>query len=170
MPAIAQATDAERHFESLVRDHSADLFRLAVRLTGQQAEAEDVVQRAFLRALEAIRRGAFRGDSEARTWLYRIVLNVVFDERRRASRFERFRAQPQARVVSAESVEAGAVLRELRQSLEALPDDQRTALVLKELHGLSGRQTAEVMSRSEASIEQLLVRARISLRARFDHD
>ena len=59
---------------------------------------------------------------------------------------------------------------ELREALESLPDDQRTALVLKELHGLSGKETAEVMERSEGSVEQLLVRARAALRKRFEHE
>ncbi len=156
-------------FAALVEQSSDDLYRLAVRLTGSTEEAADVLQTAWLRVFEALRDGAFRGESRIETWLYRVVTHAAFDARRGQRRRDQLQ-QHETFVVPSRSMEAAVERGELREALESLPDDQRTALVLKELHGLSGRETAEVMERSEGSVEQLLVRARAALRKRFEHE
>lgn len=153
-------------FDTLVAQTIDDLFRLAVRLTGSRADADDVVQVAYLRAHEALTKGTFRGESRVETWLYRIVTHVAFDSRRERRRRDGL-TMPTSGVVP-DVAEAAVELGELREALELLPVDQRTALVLRELQGLTGKQTAEVMDRSEGSVEQLLVRARATLRERFD--
>jgi RNA polymerase sigma-70 factor (ECF subfamily) len=150
----------------LVADTSADLYRLALRLTGDEHEAEDVLQGAYITAFESLRRGAFRGECALTTWLYRIVVHAAFDARRTAKRRERL-VDPPSRPADARA-DSALELRELRDALESLPEDQRAALALKELHGLKGREVAEVMERSEGSVEQLLVRARASLRERLE--
>ncbi|MDP3506130.1 MAG: RNA polymerase sigma factor [Myxococcales bacterium] len=157
-------------FEVLVEQTSDDLYRLAVRLTGSTADAADVVQTAYLRVFEALRDGTFRGESRIETWLYRVVTHAAFDARRGQRRRDSLQQQGEPLVVPARATEAAVELGELRDALESLPDDQRAALVLKELHGLSGKETAEVMERSEGSVEQLLVRARAALKKRFDHE
>ena len=154
-------------FEQLVERTSGDLYRLAVRLTGDLAEADDVLQTTYLRAFEALRAGAFRGESRLETWLYRIVTHAAFDSRRSHRRRERLAEHDPDAQQAPERMEASVELGELRTALQALPEDQRTALVLKELQGLSGREVAEVMERSEGAVEQLLVRARAALRERF---
>ena len=154
-------------FERIVADTTADLYRLAVRLTGDPAEARDVLQNTYLHAFEALKAGRFRGECRLETWLYRIVMHTAFDARRADQRRTRLREAAPAGEAPAQS-EASVELSELRSALETLPADQRSALVLKELHGLSGRETAAVMERSEGSVEQLLVRARAELRRRFE--
>jgi RNA polymerase sigma-70 factor (ECF subfamily) len=156
-------------FPVLVEQTSDDLYRLAVRLTGSTEEAADVLQTAWLRVFEALRDGTFRGECRIETWLYRVVTHAAFDARRGQKRRDQLQ-QHEPLVVPSRSMKAAVELGELREALESLPDDQRTALVLKELHGLSGRETAEVMERSEGSVEQLLVRARAALRKRFEHE
>ena len=154
-------------FEQLVAQTSGDLYRLAARLTGDLAEADDVLQTTWLRAFEALRAGTFRGESRLETWLYRIVTHAAFDSRRSLRRRERLAERDPEPKQAPERMEANVELGELRTALQSLPEDQRTALVLKELQGLSGREVAEVMERTEGAVEQLLVRARAALRERF---
>jgi RNA polymerase sigma-70 factor (ECF subfamily) len=167
-PAPQGARPTVPSFEVLVAQTSDDLYRLATRLTGERAEAQDVLQTAYLRAFEGLRAGAFRGECRLETWLYRIVTNTAFDARRASRYRERIVAESSPVAQTADRSEAAVSLRELRESLEQLPTDQRAALVLKELHGLSGRETAEVLERSEGAVEQLLVRARATLKKRFE--
>ena len=147
-------------FAQLVTETSTDLYRLALRLTGDRADAEDVLQSTYVKAFQALQRGAFRARSELKTWLYRIVVNTAFDARRAAARREQLvPPTPHA----AELLD----LHELREALASLPEDQRAALVLKELHGLTSREAGEVLDRSTGAVEQLLVRARAALKERF---
>ena len=151
--------------ESEVLAAAPALFRLALRLTGRRAEAEDVVQDAFVKALAELRAGRFKGHSALSTWLYRITANVAFDRARSAARRE---PPPSSDEPRAPSPDDSVALRELREAMHLLPEDQRLALVLKELQGLTAREVAEVMERSEGAVEQLLVRARAELKRRFE--
>src|SRR5712691_7275037 len=86
---VAVARDGDRSaFEELVRRTYVDLFTLAVRLTGNEEDARDVVQDAYLRAWKGI--GKFRGDAQLSTWLYRITANCASTHlsRRRRTRTE----------------------------------------------------------------------------------
>jgi RNA polymerase sigma-70 factor (ECF subfamily) len=145
------------------------MYRLAARLLGDAQEAEDVLQDAFARVLEQLRRGAFRGDCTLSTWLYRVVTNVALNRQRGARAHAAHRElSPSGEPTSAMSPEAAVALRELAEAMSELPDDQRAALVLKEIEGLPSREVAEVMERSEGAVEQLLVRGRQALRRRFE--
>lgn len=166
-PRVSPAPLPLPSFPELVAQTSKDLYRLATRLTGNRADADDVLQTTYLRAFEALGSGAFRGECRLETWLYRIVMNVAFDARRGQARREQLVKAP-ASEAAPEQSEAAVGLAELRGALESLPEDQRAALVLRELQGLSGREAAEVLERSEGAVEQLLVRARAALRKRFE--
>jgi RNA polymerase sigma-70 factor (ECF subfamily) len=155
-------------FERIVAETSSDLYRLALRLTGDRGEADDVLQTTYVRAFEALRAGSFRGEASLRTWLYRILTHAAFDARRGGKRRDAL-AQAAAPSEAVESrSEASVELRELKDALLSLPEDQRAALALKELHGLKTKEVAEVLERSEGAVEQLLVRARAALKARFE--
>lgn len=118
-----------------------------------------------MKAYRALRDGRFEGRSSVSTWLYRIVTRTAIDHRR-----SRGRREAHADVLREGSFDgAGAAdslvaLRELEGYLGELPDEQRTALVLKALEGLSNREISEVLKTSEGAVEQLLVRARATLR------
>jgi RNA polymerase sigma-70 factor (ECF subfamily) len=165
----AQASPQPRDPKAIEREalaHSGALYRLAARLMGSIAEAEDVVQEAFIKAISELRRGGFRGDSSLSTWLYRVLTNVALDRLRQAKRQQA--NTPEVSEASTASPDAAVALRELADAMKELPEDQRAALVLKEVQGLPTREVASILERSEGATEQLLVRARQTLRRRFE--
>jgi RNA polymerase sigma-70 factor (ECF subfamily) len=163
--------DAEA-FGEIVDATQDRLFRLAARLLGDEAEAEDVLQEAYVRAYDAIAGVGFDRKARVETWLYRIVANGALDalrSRRRARARTVVAARSQADPADTEErLAARSALRRLGALLEGLPADQRTALVLKELEGLPSREIALVLGCSEGAVEQRLVRARASLRSRHE--
>ena len=157
-------------FERWVDGTADPLYRLAARLLGDYDAADDVLQDAYLRAFAALRRGEFSGESEVRTWLYRIVVNVALNARRSKRRRETNLPAALPAVEPAEQLQARLQLRELAEWMRDLPDDQRAVLVLKELEGLSAREVAAVLECTESAVEQRLVRARAALRKRSSHE
>jgi RNA polymerase sigma-70 factor, ECF subfamily len=160
-------------FAAIVRETTPRLYRLAARIMADGGEAEDVLQDAYMRAFDALSAGRFDGRAGIATWLYRIVANTAMDAlraRRRRKRTALVDDVADAPVDDEGRLAARAALHELRGFLEDLPADQRTALVLKELEGLSSSEAAEVMGCSVGAVEQRLVRARATLRRRSDGD
>ncbi len=136
---------------------------------GNTAEAEDVVQDAWAKALLALRRGEFAGESALKTWLYRIVLNQALNARRsRDRRAEREHAWQSGPADAQSALEATVALTRLAAVLDDLPEEQAGALVLKEIHGMTAAEVAKVLECSEGAVEQRLVRARAALRKRFE--
>ncbi|MBS1885701.1 MAG: sigma-70 family RNA polymerase sigma factor [Actinobacteria bacterium] len=157
-------------FEELVRIHAQRLHGVLRGLCANPHDAEEVAQEAFLRAWRAI--GRFDGRSQFFTWLYRIGVN---EARRRADREgARLRAVPlgeppyEEPADLSEAPEPRAERRERRLALEcavrALPIEQRAALVLRDIEGLSTREAAEVLGLSEPAFKSRLHRARMSVR------
>ena len=163
-------------FEVVVRRYSGMVFTLAARLVGP-LEAEDVVQETFLRAWRGLT--SFRGESALKTWLYAIALNRV---RARQGALAKLRALFGSRRVgdgadfplvdsladSALSPEENAALaeerRRLRKAVLALPEEFRTAVVLRDLEGLSYEEVASVLSVPVGTVRSRLARGRALLR------
>jgi RNA polymerase sigma-70 factor (ECF subfamily) len=153
------------------------LYRLALRLTGDPATAEDVVQEAFLKLM----RGADRieGRSGLATWLYRVAYNASLDrlrERRALLQLpedEHDAPLPQPTVLAPLPRSPEALLRdaETRQALEQaiaeLPHAQRAAFLLRDVEGLTTAEAAEALGLSEANLKVRLHRARLRLRERL---
>jgi RNA polymerase sigma-70 factor (ECF subfamily) len=167
---VARARAGDRQaFEQLARLHADRLYAVALRVSGDRHEAEEVVQEMFLRAWRNL--GRFEGRSQFFTWLYRIGVN----EARRSQERRRARPQP-APLVDADNQVADeraapvprAEARELRRALEAailaLPLEYRMPLVLRDVEGLSTAQAAEVMELGEAAFKSRLHRARLAVR------
>jgi RNA polymerase sigma-70 factor (ECF subfamily) len=134
---------------------------------GDAREAEDVLQESYCRAFEALTHARFEGRSSLMTWLYRIVSNAALDALRSRARNQRPAENGGLdNVVSLPSVDGHLALRELSEWIADLRSEQRTALVLKELEGLTAAEVGQVMQCSEGAVEQHLVRARAILRAR----
>jgi RNA polymerase sigma-70 factor (ECF subfamily) len=155
-------------FQRIVDATSARLVRLAARMLGNVSDAEDVVQEAYVKAYRALTTGEFEGRANISTWLYRIVSNQAID----AMRSRKRRPQPtdtaDESISDLASAEQKLALKELEDWLSDLPPEQRAALVLKTVEGLTSPEIAEVLQCSEGAVEQRLVRARAALRKRSD--
>ena len=161
-------------FDALVVRYQARAYRLAWRMTGNASDAEEIVQEAFLRAHRAI--GTFHGDSRFGTWLYRIVVNEALMRKRAAARRptqsldEALRGADGDWSVGAEQLlERKRITQTIRDALDALDGDQRAALVLRDLEGLSSEEAAEVLGVQPETVRQRAHRARLRLRVLLGH-
>lgn len=136
------------------------------RCAGDSALAEEITQQTFTRAVE--RRSSYKGRSDVLTWLMTIARNALTDHYRRAAREERRHLRLVVREINVAGASPSASLIDDRDAilsaLRALPASQRVAVVMCYLDGMSVRQAAEVLKRSEAATESLLSRARARLR------
>jgi RNA polymerase sigma factor (sigma-70 family) len=151
-------------FEEIVRRYRPPLDRFAAAIVG--GRSEDVTQDAFSKALLALR--GTETEIELRPWLYRIVRNTALNDLRDrgAAAEELSEALPGGRSVAAE-VEAREEIRELTDRLQALPEPQRAALVMRELEGLSHEEIAAALGVSGGAARQAIYRARAALRDGF---
>jgi len=156
-------------FDELVRRTYVDTYTLAVRLTGNEEDARDVVQEAYLRAWKGIRR--FRGDAAFTTWLYRITANAAYtlvDRRRRYRTLHLDDVPEQADVrldARPEDLAAStAGLGDLAAALDRLPASMRTTVTLKDVYGLSHEAIAVETGISVAAAKVRLHRGRKRLR------
>ena len=113
-------------FREIVEATSARLVRLSARIMGSVAEAEDVVQDAYVKAYRAMVAGQFDARSRVETWLHRIVVNTSVDAKRKRTR-AREDAIDSSRGQEG-TAESAVALAELAKMLEALPEDQRAAI------------------------------------------
>ena len=140
-------------FNQLITRWERPIYALAYRVIGQEEDARDVTQETFLRAFRGI--GAFKGQAKFSSWLYRIALNLCRDWIRRRRRTpitlvpEDVELEDLAADVGAsESVEDLVARRELSAVVEVamakLPEEQRTAIILKEYHGMTFQEIADL--------------------------
>jgi RNA polymerase sigma-70 factor (ECF subfamily) len=154
----------------VIVDHTrAPLYRLAARLCGDLAEAEDALQEAYVDAYRALREGRWDGRSKVETWLYRIVTNAGIDALRRR-REAAMREAREPRFDGLVAAEARVALRELDAMLAEVAPQDRAALVLVAIEGLSAKAAAEALGCSEGAVEQRLVRARAALRVKQERE
>lgn len=162
-------------FELLMRRHNRRLFRVARAILRSDADAEDALQDAWFAAYRGI--GGFRAGAALSTWLTRIVINEAYARLRRSARApvvaleEAHEMSPDASSPGAESdaPQAAAMQAELRRLLErhidALPEQFRTAFVLREVEELSVDEAAACLGVPEATVRSRTFRARALLRA-----
>lgn len=163
----------------LVNEHQRMVYQLAMHLLGDQDEALDLSQEVFLRVFRTIAR--FRGQSALKTWIYRIVINQARNRQRwwkRRHRSEQVSLDEhleQYGDVSApvEHVTPDRVFGQkelgarIRRALERLPFEQRTAIVLREIDGLSYEEIAFSLGVAVGTVKSRLTRAREALRAQL---
>ena len=158
-------------FDMLVRKYQHRVLKLVSRFVSDAAEAEDVAQEAFLKAYRAL--ASFRGDSAFYTWLYRIAINTaknaLVSNRRRPVDFDLDLQDPEqydrhARLKEGDTPEGVLLTEEIRsvveKAMEQLPEDLRTAIVLRELEGLSYEEIAEAMDCPVGTVRSRIFRAR----------
>jgi RNA polymerase sigma-70 factor, ECF subfamily len=151
-------------FELIMRRYNQRLYRAARAILRDDAEAEDVVQETYLRALRGMT--AFEWRSSFATWLTRIAVHEA-SARRRARRREipsPVEVDHEESAMSLRRREAGAMLRE---HVDALPASMRVVLVLRAVEGLGTRETAECLGLPESAVKVRLHRAKATLRKRM---
>jgi RNA polymerase sigma-70 factor, ECF subfamily len=167
-------------FDVLVRKYQHKLVKLVMRYVRNPAEAEDIAQEAFIKAYRALPQ--FRGDSAFYTWLYRIAINtaknaVVSRDRspieynidRNDATEESY--DMQGRMKDSETPEGLVLTDEIRRTvnaaIEALPEDLKTAIVLRELDGLSYEEIAAAMDCPVGTVRSRIFRAREAIDRRL---
>jgi RNA polymerase sigma-70 factor (ECF subfamily) len=148
--ALATAGDADG-FNQLVRRWERPIFALAYRMLGREDDARDVCQETFLRAFQGIK--GFKGQAKFSSWLYRIALNLCRDWMRRERRSAVMvtlpvDSEPAHFADTLETAEDRTVRRDLgriiAEAMAALSEEQRTTVVLKEFHGLTFQEIADL--------------------------
>lgn len=169
-------------FDLLVTRHSADIYALLIRLTNDAEEANDLLQETFLSVVKAIR--SFRGDSQLKTWLYRIAVNHS------RNRFRWWKRRKFEKTVSLDSSygdeerplsdtirgnlrdpEEDAILRERQQALKdalaALPAIFREVIILSDIEGFDYETIAETLEVNIGTVKSRLSRGRAELKRRI---
>lgn len=166
---VARAQDGDLHaFEELARRHQNALYRVAVRVLGQRADAEDALQEALLDAWRKI--GTFRGDAAFSTWMYRIVTHrctALMRRNRPTVPLPDEDALATDRGSPARVAEVDAELAALSRALRELPHEQRTCWVLRELEGLGYADISEITGVGETAVRGRIHRARAALAERM---
>ena len=172
---IRRAKQGDREaFESLLALHERRVLRTALRLLGRVDLAQDAAQEVFLRLYKYLAR--FDDERELGPWLYRMVVNVCHDLRRRQS------TPPSVPIDDVEepvatrgsTVEVDARLDRDRQrervarALDTLPEKERAALVLRDIEGLSTAEVAGLLGSSEATVRSQVSTARVKVKKAVD--
>ncbi len=173
LAARAAAGDADA-FRALYERHRNMIYTLALRMTGADADAEDVLQQTFLRAWRALPR--FRAESKFTTWLWRVAVSAALTDRKSKSRaapavddaaFEgRAASGPSPEDASAAADDASI----LRRHLEALPRRDRALLHMRYQEGKSFEEIAELMQTPVGTLKSLVFRAKAELRRNMERD
>lgn len=160
-------------YGELVRKYQDRVFSLAARILGNQEDAADAAQEAFLHAYQAL--PAFKGDSEFFTWLYRIAFNAAVSQKRKRRPVGSLEfggeggaaepADPSSLEPPTPAVELAEESAKLTAALARLSPDHRAVLVLKDIDGLMYEQIAEVVGVPVGTVRSRIHRARLELRA-----
>lgn len=169
MPSDEELVERSRRdeataFRELVNKYERRLYAVAYGLLGNREDALDAVQEAFVKAYRSLKR--FKGESSFYTWLYRITVNAAIDLGRKESRREevefREEVDPDEKkgdypVAPASHDPAEQLMRKelgslIEGAIQSLPIEQRTAVILREIEGLSYKEIAQVMDCSEGTV------------------
>ncbi|MGO9082069.1 MAG: RNA polymerase sigma factor SigE [Streptosporangiaceae bacterium] len=160
-------------WEEIVRDHSARVYRLAYRLTGNSHDAEDLTQEVFVRVFRSLPTytpGTFEG------WLHRITTNLFLDmaRRRQRIRFEGLGEESEARLDGGQPTPAQAfddrhLDDDIQAALKALAPEYRAAVILCDLEGLSYEEIADALGIKLGTVRSRIHRGRAQLRTALEH-
>jgi RNA polymerase sigma-70 factor, ECF subfamily len=172
----ALQTGDRAEFARLVDAYSIQIYRLALKMLADEQDAEDVLQNTFMKALQSI--DNFEGRSSLSTWLYRIAVNEALmlirrhkptvsvamdyeddeDELQHPTQFTDWCCLPEEDLLSAEAK------KHLDRAIQNLPEKLRVVFLLRDVEGLSIRETSEALDLTETAVKTRLLRARLSLR------
>jgi RNA polymerase sigma-70 factor (ECF subfamily) len=155
-------------FEEIYATHSRRLYGVAVRMLGNPADADDMLQEIFLAAHRKL--DSFRGESALGTWLYRLAVNLCLDYlRSRTGRAlhvtDALEDEPALPDAGRGLAERTVTKMDLERALAQLPEGCRTAFVLHDVQGLEHREVGEIMGIAEGTSKSQVHKARMRLRA-----
>jgi RNA polymerase sigma-70 factor, ECF subfamily len=164
-PVLAKRLGTDRSFERLYRKHAGDVYRYALVVLRNQADAEDVTQTTFLNAYRAMENG--ERPRSPQNWLIAIAHNVC------RQRFRQSQRRPSEVAYEEELAEAvvdedAISAEDIRRALGHIAFNQRAALVMRELEGRSYQEIAEILDVSVSAVETLIFRARRALREQLE--
>jgi RNA polymerase sigma factor (sigma-70 family) len=164
-PVLARRLSSDRAFERLYRKHAGDVYRYALVVLRNEADAEDVTQTTFMNAYRAMERG--ERPRNPQNWLITIAHNVC------RQRFRQSQRRPSEVVYEEELAEAvvdedAISAEDIRRAIGHLGFNQRSALVMRELEGRSYQEIAEILGVSVSAVETLIFRARRALREQLE--
>lgn len=149
-------------FTEVVRAHQQAIYRLAYRLTGNVEDAMDLTQEVFLRAYRSLEK--FRGESDIKTWLYRIAINTGSSWRKKS--------KPTVQLDEAFEVQAPGEDNELRvavkEAVEGLPYKQKAVFIMHHYQGLKHEEIAEITDRSVGSVKANYFQAVAKLKSKLE--
>jgi len=162
-------------FARMVDAYSTQIYRLALKMLGVEQDAEDVLQNTFMKAMQSIKK--FEGRSSLSTWLYRIAVNEALmllrrqkptipvamdyeddDELQHPTQFTDWCCLPEEDLLSDEAK------KHLDKAIQRLPEKLKVVFLLRDIEGLSIRETSEALDLTETAVKTRLLRARLNLR------
>lgn len=161
-------------FNRLMEKHERRMYAVALRICRNKEDAEDCLQEAMLRIYRALPN--FKGMSSFSTWVYRITMNTCLDElrRKKVRRADSLDALTDVGFSPAdpsdtpeEHAERSAMRTEIGKAINQLPDDMRAAIVLRDIHGYSYEEIAEILDVNVGTIKSRISRGREKLRETF---
>ncbi|WP_044550106.1 RNA polymerase sigma factor [Mesorhizobium japonicum] len=164
-------------FRTIIKTHNQRLYRLARGILRNDAEAEDVVQEAYVRAFANL--AAFRGDASLATWLSRIVINEALGRLRKRRRTVAMPESPEAQVIRfplnpsddpERTMAQRQILALVERATDSLPDIYRMVFVARVIEGLSMEETADLLGVRPETVKTRLHRARALLRKALDDE
>ena len=166
-------------FHKLYTDHSKMVFNLCLNYLHNNEDAEEATQDVFIKVHDKI--AGFRAESSVKTWIYRITITHCLDVIKAKNRQKRFGFMQSLFGKSGEELiphknfnhpgvelEDKESVKHLYQLIDELPENQKTALILKSMDGLAGKEIAEIMKLSEKAVESLLSRAKQNLKLKIE--
>jgi RNA polymerase sigma-70 factor (ECF subfamily) len=177
---VARAIEGDLDsFNQLVLRWERQIYALAYRTIGREEEARDIAQETFLRAFRAIR--GFRGQAKFSSWLYRIALNLCRDWMRRERRapvvhppegdpMDLVAEQPSPAEPIDDTVSRREMTQSIARAMTLLPEEQRTAIILKEYHGLTFQEIADLLECPLSTVKTRLYQGLAVLRRELGPD
>ena len=162
-------------FRTIMKTHNQRLYRIARGVVRNDAEAEDIVQEAYVRAFAHL--DAFRGESSLATWLSRIVINEALGRLRKRRRTVAMPENPQAEIIQfplnpsddpERTMAQRQILELVERATDSLPDVYRSVFVARVIEGLSIEETAELLGVRPETVKTRLYRARALVRKALD--
>lgn len=164
--AVAAVDDLEA-FGELVRRHQDFVYGAALRVVRNTTLAQDIAQEAFVRAHRGL--ANFKGESQVRSWLYRIATNLALNAVQRRKEYpSETLPEPPAPSGPERQTELQALRTALEDAIATLPEDQRVPLVMREYGGLSYQEIAEETGLPLNTVRTRILRARRALRSKLE--